>query len=515
MPNLRTRNPRSLANENDENSTATTTRMTRAKAATLHVDELSMPAKTMQTKKTTISTTTAATAARTVGKRNALGDVSNVTKVEVAGTKKAIAKPGLVSKAAQPSGIQKKTTTATSRTATTARRALSNKEPNKTVGPSAGAGTIPAKRKPPPSTSKLAPIKESAPVENEPARKKIHVEEPEKKKVSRTEAKENDAPSKAVKPMAEPPAPVVRDVVPVQSVYPPGVKDLDTEDLEDPLMVAEYATEIFEYLRDLECKSVPNPQYMSHQDDLEWKTRGILIDWLIEVHTRFHLLPETLFLAVNIIDRFLSEKVVQLDRLQLVGITAMFVASKYEEVLSPHIANFRHVADDGFTEAEILSAERFILSTLNYDLSYPNPMNFLRRISKADNYDIQSRTLGKYLMEISLLDHRFMPYRPSHVAAAAMYLARLILGRGEWDKTIAYYAGYTEEEIEPVFHLMVDYLARPVIHEAFFKKYGSKKFLKASILTRQWAKKNAVLYGVVDAEIPLDKLKDRPVDQLP
>lgn len=46
------------------------------------------------------------------------------------------------------------------------------------------------------------------------------------------------------------------------------------------------------------------------------------------------------------------------------------------------------------------------------------------------------------------------------------------------DATIAYYAGYTEDEIEPVVHLMVDYLARPVIHEAFFKKYASKKFMK-------------------------------------
>ena len=197
-------------------------------------------------------------------------------------------------------------------------------------------------------------------------------------------------------------------------------------------MVAEYVVEIFDYLKKLEVATRPNADYMEHQDDLEWKMRGILVDWLIEVHTRFHLLPETLFLAVNIIDRFLSTKVVQLDRLQLVGVTAMFIASKYEEVLSPHVANFRHVADDGFTEEEILSAERYVLSALDYDLSYPNPMNFLRRISKADNYDIQTRTLGKYLMEISLLDHRFMNYLPSHVAAASMYLARTILERGEW-----------------------------------------------------------------------------------
>lgn len=197
-------------------------------------------------------------------------------------------------------------------------------------------------------------------------------------------------------------------------------------------MATEYATDIFEYLRQLEVKSIPNPKYMDHQDDIGWRTRGILIDWLIEVHTRFHLLPETLFLCINIIDRFLSKKVVQLDRLQLVGITAMFIASKYEEVLSPHVANFKHVADDGFTEEEILSAERFILGTLNYDLSYPNPMNFLRRISKADNYDIQTRTIAKYLVEISLLDHRFMECAPSQVAAAAMYLSRLIFDRGAW-----------------------------------------------------------------------------------
>jgi transcription initiation factor TFIIIB Brf1 subunit/transcription initiation factor TFIIB len=129
----------------------------------------------------------------------------------------------------------------------------------------------------------------------------------------------------------------------------------------------------------------------------------------------------------------LTFKVVQLDRLQLVGVTALFIASKYEEVLSPHVSNFRHVADDAFTEEEILSAERFVLTALNYEISrYPNPMNFLRRISKADEYDVQTRTLGKYLLEISCLDHRFIGHHPSQIAAASMYFARLILGRGEW-----------------------------------------------------------------------------------
>lgn len=392
--------------------------MTRAKAAALDVDVNAQTAKQpLQSKKAAVNANPAAQRKQ----RAALGDVSNVGKGEVVEGKKALAtKAGLVSKAAQPTGVQK------TQSRTTTRTALASKETKKTevkrTGSGSGAIGAAQKRK-----ATTAVPKQELPVEEgEPVRKKVH-------KVVEVEEKQERAPSKIPKLDVEEkqwtePADFTAD----KHTYPPGVRDLDTEDLDDPLMAAEYANDIFEYLRDLEVNSIPNPQYMSHQDDLEWKTRGILVDWLVEVHTRFHLLPETLFLAINIIDRFLSEKVVQLDRLQLVGITAMFIAAKYEEVLSPHIAHFKHVADDGFSEAEILSAERFILSTLNYDLSYPNPMNFLRRISKADNYDIQSRTIGKYLMEISLLDHRFMAYRPSHVAAAAMYLARLILDRGEW-----------------------------------------------------------------------------------
>ncbi|KAL2157444.1 hypothetical protein VTH06DRAFT_6136 [Thermothelomyces fergusii] len=486
MPVPRTRNTRLVTNENDENSNAAA-RVTRAKAASnLNVDELAMPTKALQTKKTAANAN--------LGKRRAaLGDVSNVTKVEAGDTKKPAGRTGLVSKAAQPTGVKK----------TTTRSTAALKDANKKLEVKrSGPGSIVAPKRKIPSTVAANTVskEEAIPEEDEPIRKKVHTLEDGKK--TKTDVKQEEP---VLKEAAASPPPVVHEPQP-RPPTPEAAKILDSEDLDDPLMVAEYANDIFEYLRDLECQSIPNPQYMAHQDDLEWKTRGILIDWLIEVHLRFHLLPETLFLAVNVIDRFLSEKVVQLDRLQLVGITAMFIAAKYEEVLSPHIANFRHIADDGFTEAEILSAERFVLATLNYDLSYPNPMNFLRRISKADNYDIQSRTIGKYLMEISLLDHRLMAYRPSHIAAAAMYLSRLILDRGEWDETLEYYSGYTEDEIQPVVTLMVDYMARPVIHDAFFKKYASKRFLKVSILTREWSKKNAHLFGIRDIHLTLDEV---------
>jgi G2/mitotic-specific cyclin 2 len=177
---------------------------------------------------------------------------------------------------------------------------------------------------------------------------------------------------------------------------------------------------------------MPNPSYMKTQVHLEWRMRGILVDWLIEVHARFRLLPETLFLCVNLLDRFLSARPISVDKLQLVGITALLVASKYEEIMAPSLDNFRYVADGGYTEQEILKAERYLLSIVNFDMSYPNPMNFLRRISKADDYDVVTRTISKYLVEIGLVDDRFLKYTPSVVAAAAMYLSRRMLDRGPW-----------------------------------------------------------------------------------
>jgi G2/mitotic-specific cyclin 2 len=317
----------------------------------------------------------------------------------VEGKKAAAAKSTLQSKTAPVAGVTKLSRTNSSRTTVAAKDNTVKSKPSEVKKPGSGSGVLGGSRKR--SQASNVSSKDATPEVQGPPRKRTREEQTEVETAATQEAVDL-------------------------------VASLDAEDLDDPSMCAEYVREIFDYYKELELVTMPNPNYMDHQEDLEWKMRGILVDWLIEVHTRFRLLPETLFLAINIVDRFLSSKVVPLDRLQLVGITAMFIASKYEEVLSPHVGNFVHVADDGFTIDEVLSAERYTLTTLKYDLSYPNPMNFLRRISKADNYDIQTRTVGKYLMEISLVDHRFLEYRQSHIAAAAMYLARTILDRGEW-----------------------------------------------------------------------------------
>ncbi|RKP39493.1 cyclin-like protein [Dimargaris cristalligena] len=255
-------------------------------------------------------------------------------------------------------------------------------------------------------------------------------------------------------------------------------------------MVPEYTTEIFTYMRKMEIRMKPLANYMDTQSELEWKMRGILIDWLVQVHLRFRLLPETLFLCVNYIDRFLSLKVISLEKLQLVGVVALLIAAKFEEIQVPSINDFVYMVDNAYTIEEVMKAERFMLSLLNFDLGFPGPMSFLRRISKADDYDIQTRTLAKYLIEVTIMDEQFLPFVTSHTAAAGHFLARQMLNKGEWTDAHVFYSGYTESMLAEVTQLLLQNLANPKSHSTIYEKYADRKFMKASVFVQQWMTAN-------------------------
>ncbi|CAD0106211.1 unnamed protein product [Aureobasidium uvarum] len=253
------------------------------------------------------------------------------------------------------------------------------------------------------------------------------------------------------------------------------------EDIEDDQwdtsMVAEYGDEIFEYMRTLE-------------NECQWSMRSVLMDWMIQVHTRFTLLPETLFLAVNYIDRFLSCKVISLGKLQLVGATAIFLAAKYEEVNCPSVQEVVYMVDGGYTQDEILKAERYMLSMLSFELGWPGPMSFLRRISKADDYDLETRTLAKYFLEITIMDERFVGCTPSFLAAGAHCLARLMLRKGDWTQAHVYYSNYTYAQIRQLLAVMVECCEAPDIHHnAVFVKYQDRRFKRASLFVQTEMKK--------------------------
>jgi G2/mitotic-specific cyclin 3/4 len=250
-------------------------------------------------------------------------------------------------------------------------------------------------------------------------------------------------------------------------------------------------------------KLLPSPHYMEIQTEMQWSMRSILMEWLVQVHDRFGLLPETLFLAVNYIDRFLSVKIISLAKLQLVGATAILVAAKYEEINCPSLDEIIFMVDETYTTAEIMKAERFMLTMLQFELGWPGPMSFLRRSSKADDYDLDTRTLAKYFLEVTVMDERFVGSPCSFLAAGAHCLARLILKKGDWVRfyrpfpaqhpligcslltTIVHaqspahvhYSGYTWSQLRPLLCLILDCCQIPKKHHAaVYEKYADRRY---------------------------------------
>ncbi|KAK9679681.1 B-type cyclin [Basidiobolus ranarum] len=267
----------------------------------------------------------------------------------------------------------------------------------------------------------------------------------------------------------------------VSDPFNPIVHSIEEVDKHDVNMVAEYADEIIEYMRELEIRMMPDPCYIDRQPELKWHMRGILLDWLVQVHDRFKMHQETLFLCVNYIDRFLSVKEISIDKLQLVGITALFIAAKYEEISAPTISEMIFMVDGAFSVDDLKKAERYMMNILNYELGYPDPLSFLRRISKADRYDTAIRTLAKYLSEVTLMYETFIQYPSSKIAAASYYLAMGLINKGSWTSSHIHYSGYTEMDLMPCALQLRSRLPHKQNHEAVYIKYNSEKYMNASI----------------------------------
>ena len=155
--------------------------------------------------------------------------------------------------------------------------------------------------------------------------------------------------------------------------------------------------------------------------------RAILVDWIIEVHLKFKLLPETLFLTVGIIDRFLELEKIKRGSLQLVGVTAMLIASKYEEIYAPEVRDFVYITDNAYTRDQIFNMEQNMLTVLNFSLTFPSPFRFLERFNKLAKCSEKQWNLAHYLIELPLIEQRMLKYTPSNLAAAAIYLAQRII----------------------------------------------------------------------------------------
>jgi G2/mitotic-specific cyclin 3/4 len=200
---------------------------------------------------------------------------------------------------------------------------------------------------------------------------------------------------------------------------------------QDDLLNAEYGDEIFEDMCLLEKKMKPNASSMETQK-VNWSMRTRVVSWLVEVRMDLDLLPEALFLAVNYLDRLLSVQSIAADRLQLAGLTALFIAAKYECRRQTGTQEIVDYAVRIFTADSLFQAECFMLTKLDFNLGYPDSMSFLGRMNQADGNDEDTCTVAKYFLHITILDKQFVGCTSSSLSAAAYCLARFMRGKKYW-----------------------------------------------------------------------------------
>ncbi|XP_020379365.2 cyclin-A1 isoform X2 [Rhincodon typus] len=253
----------------------------------------------------------------------------------------------------------------------------------------------------------------------------------------------------------------------------------------DYLAVEGYAEDIYRYLREAEEKCRPKFGYMKKQPDITHSMRSILVDWLVEVGEEYNLQTETLYLAINYLDRFLSCMSVLRGKLQLVGTAAMLIASKYEEIYPPEIDEFVYITDDTYTKKQLLRMEHLLLKVLSFDMTVPTVNQFLTQFLKEEGIDGQMGSLAMYIAELSLLEADVcLKYAPSLMAAAAYCLANYTINNAFWPQSLATFSGYSLVDIVPCLHDMHKTFLQAKLQpqQAIKEKYRSSKYLRISLI---------------------------------
>lgn len=254
---------------------------------------------------------------------------------------------------------------------------------------------------------------------------------------------------------------------------------------EDNWPVAEYADDIHKHLRESELRYRSKPGYMSKQPDITNCMRVILVDWLVEVAEEYKLCSETIYLAVNYLDRFLSCMSVLRAKLQLVGTAAILLAAKYEEIYPPEVDEFVYITDDTYTKKQLLRMEHLMLKVLSFDMTAPTSHQFLMQYLLAGAVCVKTANLALYVSELGLLEvDPFLKYLPSMIAAAAYCLANYTINRTLWPDSLYAFTGYTLAEIAPCLVQLhrLHLAASSLPQQAICEKYRSVKYCSVSLI---------------------------------
>lgn len=208
---------------------------------------------------------------------------------------------------------------------------------------------------------------------------------------------------------------------------------------------------------------------MADQRDITFRMRGILVDWLIEVHYKFKMHGPSLWLTINILDRYLQKSQISRDKLQLIGVASMLLASKFDEVFPPEVKDCVQITDSSYTRREIIQMESRIFQTLNYQVAVPTGFHFMIYFLNLIEADDITKYLALFYAERNLQEQHFLSVLPSHFTAAAIMAALWkrksethnfatqppITAESVWPKLLIDATGYTGENLLPCARNMI------------------------------------------------------------
>ena len=216
------------------------------------------------------------------------------------------------------------------------------------------------------------------------------------------------------------------------------------------------------------------------QSEITEKMRIMVIDWLIDIHFKFQLFPETLYLAVNIMDRYLAQVNILKSKLELVGVTVLFIACKYEEITPPEIKEFQYIGEKIYSKDEIVDMEGKILVALSIELSIISPLRFLERYGRLALFDDKNFFLAKYLLEIALMDYKMLRYPPSQIVCATIFLINKNLNKDPcWSDNLARSCKYSDLQLRSCLIDLFDSIqsaTKSSSYQAIKKKYTLPKY---------------------------------------
>ena len=249
-----------------------------------------------------------------------------------------------------------------------------------------------------------------------------------------------------------------------------------------PIYLNEYFKDIMFNLKVTEDFTELSFGYLkSFQPDINDIMRSILLDWIVDVHLKFGLLPETLYITVYIIDRYLKNRKVSRSKFQLIGITSLLIASKYEEISVPEMSDLVYISDGAYTKSEIISMESEILSAIEYNITFGSSLKFLELYNVMFHMDEELYMLSRYILELFLVDYLMLKYKNSLLAAVAIFIALKITKKFSTD-IIPLISNYDLESIKNCAIdacVVIDKNEKSTL-KAITKKFRSEKYCQVS-----------------------------------